>query len=159
MSVLKLSHDVMPRGGGEAGCGFNSRIHGKSHREATANIPHGLRYSAYSAGWELADKMIREGKLYYVHNFHNSHECSGHAFPYGGKFVCETCTFPGGPTLEKPWWTIKCYPDGNAWCCVGADFEDLQASDCFAFGDTREEAIKNYGDIYATKAPTTEVSA
>jgi len=153
-TALKLSHEVMQHGGGDAGCGFNRRIHGQAHHEAVGSMPHGPAYGAASAGWELADKMIREGRLYYVHNFHHSHECIGNAFSYGGKFVCETCTFPGWPTLEKPWWTIKCYPDGNAWCCVGADFEDLQASDCFAFGGTREEAIENYGNLYSRKEPT-----
>ena len=80
-TVLKLSHEVMRNGGGDAGCGFNRRIHGKTHNEAVGSMPHGPAYGAVSAGWELADKMIREGRLYYVHNFHHSHECRGHAFP------------------------------------------------------------------------------
>lgn len=136
---------------GEALGGFNARVHGYTWQQAMRGVPHGRSFSEREAGWELADRMIREGKLYYIHNFHNSHECQDHAFPYGGKFVCETCTFPGWPTLEKPWWKIKCYQDGNAWCCVGFEFEDLQASDCYAFGSTRDEAIKNYGDLYAKK--------
>ncbi len=41
-----------------------------------------------------------------------------------------------GSTVE-----FKCTPDGNSWCCVGAGFVDLQESDNYAFGDTREEAI------------------
>lgn len=103
--------------------------------------------------------MVSQGKLYAVHNFHHSHECSGHAFPYGGKFVCETCTWPGMNTLEKPWWTIKCYPDGDAWCCVGPDFEDLQTSDNFAFGETRDAAIKAYGDLMVARAALSRATA
>lgn len=34
--------------------------------------------------------------------------------------------------------------DGNAYCVVGPEFVNLQESDCYAFGDTREEAIANY---------------
>lgn len=34
--------------------------------------------------------------------------------------------------------------DGNAYCVVGPEFVDLQESDCYAFGDTREQAIANY---------------
>lgn len=149
---LKYGDEVLGHGG-EAVCGFNSRIMGHSHSQCVDKVPHGPRWAQRSAGWTLADGMARAGKLYAVHNFHHSHECTGHAFPYGGKFVCETCTWPGYPSLEKPWWTIKCYPDGNAWCCVGPDFEDLQASDNYAFGDTYEAAIKAYGDLMVAPAP------
>lgn len=132
--------------GGNAGGGFNSRVLGHSYAEAMNHIQHG--YGSRSSGWKLADDMARAGKLYAVHNFHHSHECHGHAFPYGGSFVCNTC---GRADLAKPWWSIKCYPDGNAWCCVGLDFEDLQASDCYAFGDTYDAAIKAYGDLMVSR--------
>lgn len=154
-----LNSLTMSQAGGEAGCGFNARLMGETYSDATANIRDGRRYGERAAGWNLADGMARKGKLYAIHNFHHSHECSGHAFPYGGKFVCETCTWPGYPDLRKDWWAIKCYPDGNAWCCVGLDFEDLQASDNYAFADTYEGAIKAYGDLMVAKAtPTGEAS-
>ena len=41
----------------------------------------------------------------------------------------------------------KVFQDGNEWCCIGIDFEDLQASDNYAFGETREAAIENYGKL------------
>jgi hypothetical protein len=34
--------------------------------------------------------------------------------------------------------------DGDSYCVVGPDFVDLEESDCYAFGDTREQAIANY---------------
>lgn len=35
-------------------------------------------------------------------------------------------------------------PDGNAWCCYGENFINLQESNNYAFGDTREEAINEF---------------
>lgn len=153
MGDLKFSESVMKRPGGSAGGGFNARILGDSYTEAMANCR--WDYGARAAGWNLADGMVRAGKLYAVHNFHQSHECKGHAFPYGGSFVCNEC---GRAGLGKEWWTIKCYPDGNAWCCVGPDFEDLQASNNYAFGDSYDAAIKAYGDLMtrATPSPVSE---
>ena len=36
------------------------------------------------------------------------------------------------------------FQDGDAYCVVGPEFVDLEESDCYAFGDTREQAIANY---------------
>jgi hypothetical protein len=36
------------------------------------------------------------------------------------------------------------FRDGDAYCVVGPDFVDMDESDCYAFGDTREQAIANY---------------
>jgi len=117
--------------------GFNRRISG----ETSCNGIIGRMY----AGWTLADDMIRKGKLFSVHNFHHSHgDCSGFAFQSGGTWVCNTCN---RSHLDRPWWVIKVLKDGNAWCCIGEGFENLQESENYAFGDTREEAIKNYGDL------------
>ncbi|MEE8423856.1 MAG: hypothetical protein V3S49_04890 [Thermodesulfobacteriota bacterium] len=121
--------------------GFNNRIMGSVYNEVF-KYPH--NYDMFS-GWEIAGKMIADGKIYFLHNFHNSHSgCTGYAFQYGGFWVCNTCR---KKSVDDKWWIIKVYKDGNAWCCVGEDFEDLQTSGNYAFGDTREEAIKNYGDI------------
>jgi len=141
--MLLMAQDVIGRSnGGSCNGGFNTRIHGE-----TSSYDY-TRHGDYEglAGWELADGMIRSGKVFYVHNFHRSHGgCpGGGAFLYGGKWVCNTCNNEG---LDEPWWVIKVQKDGDAWCCIGSGFEDLQASDNYAFGDTREEAIKNYGDL------------
>lgn len=145
--ALKFSQDFMKQPGGPAGGGFNARILGHSQTETMDNVTWG--YGERLAGWRLADDMARAGKLYAVHNFHHSHECRGHAFPYGGTFVCNEC---GRSGLNKDWWTIQCYADGNAWCCVGPDFVNLQESDNYAFGDTYDDAIKAYGDQMVTRA-------
>ena len=142
--ALKFAHQVLKGAEAKYFGGFNSRIMGHDYQQTLADATCGVGETA--AGWRMADKMVRAGKLYAVHNFHNSHECTGHAFPYGGTFVCNTC---GRSRLNKKWWTIKCFADGNAWCCVGPDFENLQSSDCFAFGDTYDAAIAAYGDLMA----------
>lgn len=39
---------------------------------------------------------------------------------------------------------FKCYQDGNKWCCIGAEFINLQESGNYTFADTREEAINEF---------------
>ena len=34
--------------------------------------------------------------------------------------------------------------DGNSYCVVGPEFISIEESSCYAFGDTREQAIANY---------------
>jgi hypothetical protein len=34
--------------------------------------------------------------------------------------------------------------DGSGYCVVGPDFVNMDESDCYAFGSTREQAIANY---------------
>ena len=34
--------------------------------------------------------------------------------------------------------------DGEAFCVVGPEFVSVEESDCYAFGDTREQAIANF---------------
>ena len=146
-AALKFADEILKGGGGSTFGGFNSRIMGHDYSQTMSNLKWGIGETV--SGWRLADKMVRDGNLYAVHNFHHSHECDGHAFPYGGTFVCNHC---GRSRLEKDWWTIKCFADGNAWCCVGPDFEDLQASDCFAFGDTYDAAIAAYGHLMISRS-------
>ena len=126
---------------------FNRRIDGESYSQAM-QYPH---EQAGAGGWYLADKMIADGRLFYNHTeFHHSHEnCNGFAFSYGGFMVCNTC---GNGNLQKEWWKIKVRMDGNAWQCLGTGFENFQESDNYAFGDTREDAIKNYGDLMTLAA-------
>lgn len=114
--------------------GFNRRVYGESFTEAVRQGEAGI-----ATGWQIADDAIREGKIYYLHNMHSDGRCC--AFPYGGTWVCNGC---GNSLLNKPWWIIRVFKDGNAWCCVGEGFENLQESDNYAFGKDREEAINNY---------------
>ena len=110
----------------------------------TFEHPHECQDGARRGGWKLAERLIKDGEIFFTHNFHKSHsDCDGHAFQYGGFWVCNTC---GGNRCFKPWWNIKVFKDGNAWCCIGEGFEDLQSSENYAFGDTRDDAISNYGD-------------
>ena len=36
------------------------------------------------------------------------------------------------------------FQDGDGYCVVGPEFVSVEASDCFAYGETREQAIANY---------------
>lgn len=126
---------------GSAMSGFNRRIYGEARYDN--------RYPdrEIMAGWNLANDMILAGKIFYIQQFPHRN-CHGHAFQYGGHWVCNTCC---NQDVDRPWWEIKVYQDGNAWCCVGAGFEDLQESDNYAFGATREEAIRNYGELMLSR--------
>ncbi len=134
---MKFAQDILSEWtSGVAMGGFNARVLGH-----TCDDHYRHRDFKGAAGWSLADDMVRKGKLFYVHNFHTSDRC--HAFPYGGTWVCNGCN---RSRLDEPWWTIKVFKDGDAWCCIGEGFDDLQASDNYAFGSTRNEAISNYGE-------------
>jgi len=130
--------------GGQFYGGFNTRVLGdmNSNKFILYSDMRGLH------GWQLANDMINDGELYYVHNFHDAHsDCpKGSGSPYGGTWACNTCN---NDHFEKPWWIIKLFMDGNAWCCIGEDFEDLQASDNYAFGDSKESAIDNYAKLWS----------
>lgn len=133
--------DVIKNPCGSSISGFNCRVGGYSYLD-TFRYPHERTDGARHGGWDLADKMIAEGRLFFVHNFHKL-ECErGFAFPYGGTWVCNEC---GRNHLDREWWKIRVFKDGNAWFCIGVGFVNLQESDNYDFGDTREEAINNYG--------------
>jgi hypothetical protein len=140
---------------GSAIAGFNRRVSGQPHSQAFAH-DNERHNGPMQAGWNHADKLVAEGKVFSLNlGFHHTHEnCSrtwSGAFHYGGFVVCNGC---GRKDIDKDWWWIKCFMDGNAWMCHGPGFEDLQASSNFAFGATREEAIKNYGDVMTAQAST-----
>ena len=141
---LLMAQDVLKSGNGSAFAGFNRRVHGETYADAF-QYDNERQDAAMVSGYWCADRLINEGRIYYKHNFHQSHEgCSGYAFQYGGSMVCNTC---GRNNLAKSWWNIKVFQDGNAWCCIGEGFTNLQESNNYAFGDTRDEAIKGYGDL------------
>jgi hypothetical protein len=142
MKKLMTAQDLLKYPGGPAAGAFNSRGFGHTYNEVFGYPSRPTPES--TSGFYLAEKMIGEGRIFSIQRFRHkfgNDVCRGQAFPYGGDWVCNKC---GQSGLERYWWQIKVYKDGNAWCCVGIDFVDLQASDNFAFGDTRDEAIKNY---------------
>jgi len=49
---------------------------------------------------------------------------------------------PPKPTSGIPADALCIFKDGNAWCCVFGDFQNLQESPA-GFGDTSDEAMKN----------------
>jgi hypothetical protein len=129
--------------GGDAPAGFNSKVLGDTYSQVFA-WPHARFSGGMNSGWNLAEKLIAEGKIYYWHNFHFLSGCKGHAFTYGGTWACNTCNCDG---FQKPWWIVRVEQDGDAWICRGEGFINLQESDNYAFGATRDEAIKNYGEL------------
>jgi hypothetical protein len=36
------------------------------------------------------------------------------------------------------------FRDGDSYCVVGSDFVSIEESDCYAFGETRSQALANY---------------
>jgi hypothetical protein len=147
MNKYMTGQDVIPGSGEGAICGFNFRISGYSYRD-TFPHPHQYKDADKHVGWDIADRMIEAGKLFFVHNFHSLSCEKGHAFPYRETWACNTCNLD---QLDEPWWKIKVFKDGNKWCCIGIDFEDLRSSDNFAFGETREAAIEKYGRMMLQK--------
>lgn len=61
--------------------------------------------------------------------------------------------WPYDTSFGGGFWRIRVFKDGAAWCCVGEGFKDLQESDNYAFGDTRDEAIAAYGKIMQKVTP------
>ena len=90
--------------------GFNCRLFGDSRSE-TMQGASGAIWAETNAGWYIADKMIRDGKIF-----------------------SEVKTSKG--SVE-----FKCYADGDSYCCVGKGFVNLQESNNYAFGDTWQDAI------------------
>jgi len=147
--MKKSAQDYLSKyAGGHARGGFNSRMQGYLWSQTMGEMSPGSDYAERSNGWRIADEMISEGEIFSTHNFHKPphrrEDCF--AIPYGGTWVCNSC---GNSNLNKPWWDIKVMADGNAFCCIGEDFVNLQESDCYAFGDTKKEAIENYGTLMA----------
>ncbi len=52
-------------------------------------------------------------------------------------------TDPDLQAMRGPGGTLI-FLDGDEYCVVGPEFVSMEASDCYAFGATREQAIANY---------------
>lgn len=102
--------------------GFNARLQGEDFLTAMDCVPQGYEWGQRCAGWDAAEKLISEGKIFSVYRFEYLPRC----------------------TLWPEWWVVKVYKDGNEWCCVGEGFENLQESENFEFGSTRNKALENY---------------
>ena len=143
MNQFKTAQDMTDypsvSNGGSGGEGFNRRISGEVYSEAF-QYPHERQNHYLRGGWDLADKLIDRGEIYYVNNFHHL-DCDGFAFKYGGTWVCNYC---GCSNLNNEKWKVRVFKDGDAWCVVGLGFENLQESQNFGFGDTKEESLKDY---------------
>ena len=141
MNCLLTAQDLLkPYTPGDVAGGFNARIFGDSYDEA-CSYPNDR---GRAGGWWLADRLIRAGKCFFVQRFPHP-SCAGYPFPYGGTWVCNDC---GRSNLKQPWWTITVVKDGNAFCCYGLDFVNLQESNNYAFGDTFQAAIDEYGKLF-----------
>ena len=138
MSEMLMAQDLLKTEDSYVRGGFNTRLLGGSFRDVADNNPR----QPYCHGFNLAERMIEEGKIFYTHIF--KCECGGSVFQYGTTWICRKCD---KKNREKPWWIIKVFMDGNAWCCIGLDFINLQESENYAFGNTRQEAIDEYDKI------------
>ncbi len=113
--------------------GFNWRLQGYDERE----------FNGDRMAYNLADKMINSGQIFYVNNFRC--KCGGFRFMYGASWACNTCN---NHFLTPDWWHVKVEKDGNAFICKGNGFEDLQTSDNYAYGETKTEALENYRQLF-----------
>ena len=43
------------------------------------------------------------------------------------------------------------FMDGDGYCVVGPEFVSIDESDCYAYGETREQAIANYAARLSVK--------
>lgn len=114
ISKLKMAQDLLPPyQGGHVNGGFNSRVYGEGKSTAVYMDTGSIRGDR-EVGYDAADKMIMEGKIFSVYSIN-------------------------GKDFE-----FKCMKDGDSWCCIGPDFVNLQESDCYAFGESYGDAIINY---------------
>lgn len=141
MDKLKYAQDLIKTSNVYVANGFNQFVMGHerpnfgdgySPQEANARIQ----------GYEYAEKMAKNGEIVFTHSFKCGKYSDCHPFQYGGFFVCNSCR---RKSVDKYWWIIKVEKDGNAYCCHGIDFINLQESENYAFGNTFQEAIENYG--------------
>ncbi len=143
---IRMAHEIFDAGmlSGNFLGGFNSRVHGVERRSAADGYARFER----GHGWDKAEEMIRAGQIYFIHPFPHG-QCKQTGFAYGGTWACNACRTDG---FQKPWWAVRVMQDGNAWCVVGEGFQDLQSSDNYAYGETREKALAAYAELMAQKS-------
>ena len=142
MSELKYAQDLLKKANSHQMGGFNCIINGHGEPKAHEYGDKGEFFDRIQ-GHHFAADLARENGIAFVYPF----RCGGlncRPFEYGGSFVCNSCENSG---VDKDWWKIQVEKDGNAFCCHGLDFVDLQESENYAFGDTFEDAIENYGKL------------
>ena len=143
MEKLKYSDELI-KSSSNVMAGFNQFIFGMGEPKR-GNYGDISQWYEEQQGYDCAKKMAKEKGIAFTHIFKcNKDKSYCHPFGYGGGFVCNSC---GRNNLDKDWWKIKVVKDGNAFCCHGLDFINLQSSKNYAFGDTFEEAISNYESV------------
>lgn len=141
METLKHAQDLI-KANPSICAGFNQFINGSSIPKRTyyGSVE---QWSLETRGFEYAQKMAKEDGIAFKHKF-KCDKSGCFPFSYGGFMVCNSC---GGKGVDKKWWEIKVEKDGDQYCCHGLDFINLQESSNYAFGDTFETAIENYGSL------------
>jgi hypothetical protein len=139
MKNLKYAQDLI-KASSSVNCGFNSFINGHSQPKRS---DYGCvsEWGLITQGYDFARKMAEDNGIAFTHVFKCKQD-GCFPFQYGGFFVCNAC---GNKDVNKEWWKIQVEKDGNEFCCHGLDFENLQESNNYAFGETFEQAIINYG--------------
>jgi len=143
MEKLKDAQELIKANSNVMG-GFNQFIYGMGEPKRGDYGDKSQWYSEQQ-GYEYAKKMAKEDGIAFTYLFKcGSKNNNCHPFPYGGSIVCNSC---GSNNVKKDWWKIKVEKDGNAFCCHGLDFINIQESNNYAFGHTFEESILNYEKI------------
>lgn len=118
--------------------GFSIRINGGNYSELTS---HSDWRDGKNQGFDEAERLIKEGKIFFVYPFECERESCPTRFQYGGYWACNSCNIH----IDTPdWWKIRVFKDGNAFCCIGEGFINLQESNNYAFGDNFQDAINQY---------------
>lgn len=143
MEKLKYAQDLIKTSNATVMAGFNIFING-GQEPKSSEYGDKSEWHSKLQGYQFADKMAKEDGIAFTKPFKcgGSEDC--HPFQYGGFFVCNSC---GNKGVNKKWWEIMVEKDGKKFCCRGLDFVNIPESDNYAFGETWEEAIKNYGDL------------
>ena len=148
MEQLKYAKDLIKTDSVHVDIGFNSFIYGHSEPR-NPNFQDKTDWFSQLQGYQYAEKMAKKDGIGFTYPFKCGSSSDCLPFKFGGFFVCNSC---GNKSVDKEWWKIKVEKDGNAYCCHGLDFVNLQESNNFAFGDTFEDAIRNYGELMIKKS-------
>lgn len=125
--------------------GFNQFINGNSVPKRT-DYGSVEQWSLETQGFEYAQNFVKEEGIAFTYVF-KCNQSGCFPFSYGGTFVCNSCN---KSDVQKEWWKIQVEKDGNEFCCHGLDFINLQESNNYAFGETFEKAILNYGNLMSS---------